>query len=112
MPGRKPLSPKHLQITDTARADIQEIIGYLASEAGTAVAETFLRRIDAELTTLAELGHSGVSREWISPGLRLHVIGNYCVYFRCTEDATRIIRLLNAARDINAIAFEALSKDG
>ena len=112
MPGRKPLSPKHLQITDTARADIREIIAYLASEAGTTVAETFLRRIDAGLTTLAELGHSGVSREWISPGLRLHVIGNYCVYFRCTEDTTRIIRVLNAARDVNAITFEALSKDG
>jgi plasmid stabilization system protein ParE len=81
MPRREPLFPKQLQITDTARADIREIIDYLASEADAAVAEAFLRRIDAELTTLAELGHSGVSREWINPGLRLHVIGNYCALF-------------------------------
>jgi toxin ParE1/3/4 len=110
MPGRKPLSPKQLQITDTARADIREIISYLASEASPEIAEAFLRRLDAELITLAELGHSGVSREWISPGLRLHVIGNYCAYFRVTEDTTRIIRVLNGARDVDAIVFDALTK--
>lgn len=111
MPRREPLFPKQLQITDTARADIREIIDYLASEADAAVAEAFLRQIDAELTTLAELGHSGVSREWINPGLRLHVIGNYCAYFRVTEDATRIVRVLNGARDVNAVVFGTLTAD-
>jgi toxin ParE1/3/4 len=111
MPGREPLSPKQLQITETARADIQEIIAYLASEAGTEVAEGFLRRIDAELTRLAELGHSGVSREWIRPGLRLHVIVNYCAYFQVTKDTTIIIRVLNGAQDIDATAFGALTDE-
>lgn len=110
--SRQPLSPKQLHITDTARADIREIIGYLASEAGADVAETFLLRIDAELTTLAELGHSGVSREWINPGLRLLVIGNYGAYFRVTEHTTSIIRVLNGARDVDAVVFGALTDEG
>jgi len=63
--------------------------------------------LDAVLVNLASLGHSGASREWISPGLRLHVFGNHCIYFRVTPTETRIVRVLNAAQDLNAIIFEA-----
>ena len=105
MPSRRPLSPKRLAISNTARGDIREIVVYLAEKAGVEVAERFLERIDAELITLAELGHSGVSREWISPGLRMHVLGDYCIYFRVTDDETRIIRFLNGSRDVSAITF-------
>lgn len=93
-------------ISDTARGDIQEVIVFLAEQAGPRVAERFLERIDAELSTLAELGHSGVSREWVSPGLRMHVMGNYCIYFRVTGDETHIIRFLNGSRDASAIVFD------
>lgn len=106
MPNRAPLSPKRLDISDAARADIRGAIGYLAREAGNEVAARFLEHIDAELMKLAELGHGGVSREWISPGLRLHVIGQYCVYFRLTDAATRIVRVLHGARDVNAASFD------
>jgi toxin ParE1/3/4 len=106
MPSRRPLSPKRLAISDTARGDIREVILYLAEKAGGEVAERFLERIDAELITLAELGHSGVSREWVSPGLRMHVLGDYCIYFRVTDDETRIIRFVNGSRDVSAIVFE------
>lgn len=112
MSAAKPLSPKQLHISDTARADIREVIGYLATEASSEIGTTFLQRIDRELTMLAELGHSGVSREWISPGLRMHVIGNYCVYFRVTDKETRIVRLLHGARDVNAVVFNALKDAG
>jgi toxin ParE1/3/4 len=106
MPSRRPLSPKRLVISDTARSDIREVIVYLADQAGIEVAERFLERIDAEFITLAELGHSGVSREWVSPGLRMHVLGDYCIYFRVTDDETRIVRFLNGSRDVNAIVFD------
>jgi plasmid stabilization system protein ParE len=93
-------------ISDTARGDIREVITYLAERADIEVAERFLERIDAELITLADLGHSGVSREWVSPGLRMQVLGDYCVYFRVTGDETRIIRFLNGSRDVSAIVFD------
>ncbi len=52
---------------------------------------------------LADVGHSGVSREWLSPGLRMTTIGRYCVYFRISQTETRIIRFLHGSRDISAI---------
>lgn len=106
MPSQRPLSPKRLVISDTARSDIREVTTYLAEKAGVEIAQRFLERIDAELITLAGLGHSGVSRDWVSPGLRMHVLGDHCIYFRVIDDETRIIRFLNGSRDVNAIAFE------
>ena len=105
MPNRRPLSPNRLVISDTARSDIRSVIVYLAEKAGVETAERFLERIDAELITLADLGHSGVSREWVSPGLRMHVLGDYCIYFRVTDDETRIIRFLHGSRDVSTIVF-------
>jgi toxin ParE1/3/4 len=101
-----PLPLRRLDISDTARADIRETIAYLAQEAGAELARRFLERIDAALVKLAQLGHRGVSREWISPGLRLHVLGGYCIYFRVTDRETRIVRFLNGARDVTSIAFD------
>jgi toxin ParE1/3/4 len=106
MPSRHPLSPKRLEISNTARADIRQVVAYLAQEAGPDIAEKFLQRIDTELSALADLGYSGVSREWISPGLRLLVVGDYCVYFRVTEHETRVVHFLHGARDVSAIVFD------
>jgi toxin ParE1/3/4 len=107
MPTRPPLSPKRLDISDAARADIRATIMHLVETAGGEVAARFLQHIDNELTTLADLGHSGVSREWISPGLRLHVLGDYCIYFRITDRETRIVRFLHGARDVSVNTFES-----
>jgi plasmid stabilization system protein ParE len=112
MSTRPPLSPKRLDISDAGRADIGETIMHLAEKAGGEVAMRFLQRIDDELIALAELGHSGVSRGWISPGLRLHVLGDYCIYFRITDCETRIVRFLHGARDVSAIIFEANQDEG
>jgi toxin ParE1/3/4 len=105
MPSRRALSPNRLVISDTARSDIRDVIVYLAERAGVEVAERFLQRIDAELFTLANLGHSGISREWVSSGLRMHVFGDYCIYFRVIDDETRIIRFLHGSRDVSMIVF-------
>ena len=104
MPYRPPpLGPKQLHITTPARADIDEALAYLATEAGLQVALDFADRIDALMFRLADVGHSGVSREWLSPGLRMTTIGRYCVYFRISQTETRIIRFLHGSRDISAI---------
>lgn len=109
MPKRRPrLSPKRLDITRSADADLTDIIGHIEEEAGAVTAERFAVQLAAHLSRLAHLGHSGVSREWISPGLRLDVFGNYCIYFRLTADATIIVRVLHGARDVTKIQFDKL----
>lgn len=105
-PKLPPLGPKTLCLTRTAEADLDEILAYIESEAGTAVALKFADRIDAELQKLAQLGHSGASREHVSPGLRAVLFGNYCFYFRLTDDETIIVRVLHGARDIAQLSFD------
>ncbi|HRD74692.1 MAG TPA: type II toxin-antitoxin system RelE/ParE family toxin [Hyphomicrobiaceae bacterium] len=98
-------------MTAPARADIDACLAYIAREAGLDIALRFADDIDAELSRLAWIGHSGASREWLSPGLRLHVLGNYCIYFRVTPTETRIIRFLHGAMDISRLSFDDTSSN-
>jgi toxin ParE1/3/4 len=100
-----PLGPKQLHVTGPARADIDDALAYLAREASLQVALDFADRIDQTLSQLANVGHSGVSREWLSPGLRMTTLTRYCIYFRVTPTETRIIRFLQGSRDISQITF-------
>lgn len=100
-----PLGPKALHVTAPARSDIDDALDYLAREASLRVALDFADEIGRELTRLADVGHSGVSREWLSPGLRMITVGRYCLYFRVTDTETRIIRVLHGARDVSHIIF-------
>lgn len=111
MPYRPPpLGRKRLVVTRPAQTDIDDILDYLAREAGIETALRFADTIDAELAKLAYLGHAGASREHVSPGLRMTVIGRYVVYFRVIPDETIIVRVLHSARDIDAVNFDLPSK--
>lgn len=100
------LSPKRLRLTAMAEQDLDEIAAYLDREDGPEVADRFADHLDAELTKLADLGHSGVTREWLGAGVRLHVIGNYGAYFRVTETDTIVLRVLHGRMDVSAIVFQ------
>jgi len=108
MPRKQtPLGPKTLRLTRTAEADFDGIVDYINDEAGSKTALRFAEKLDAELARLAYLGHGGVRREAVSPGLRLAVFGNYCIYFRLTDDETIVVRILHGARDTAQISFDA-----
>lgn len=107
MPRQSPqLAPKSLHVTAPARAEIDQTLRHFASEAGIEVPLRFADKIDVDLFRLAATGHSGVTREWLSPGLRTHVLGDYCVYFRVTDTETCIVRFLHGHRDVSAIMFD------
>ena len=107
MPYRPPpIGRKLLEITGPARADMDEALAHLAREVGIDIAVAFADRLDAELSRLAVTGHAGVSREWLSPGLRMTVVGNFSVYFRVTVTQTIIIRVLRGSRDVTRISFD------
>lgn len=106
MPHRPPpLGPKKLLISRSAQADVDDALDYLAREASLRVAMDFADLIGETLARLAALGHAGVSREWLSPGLRMTTVGRRCIYFRVTDTETRIVRVLHGARDVHDIAF-------
>lgn len=107
MPYRPPpLGPKTLIMSSLAEADIDDLLDYLAEEASVETALRFADKIDAEFNRLAAIGHAGVSREGLSPGLRLTLIASYAVYFRVTPNEVKIVRVLHGARDISAIGFD------
>jgi plasmid stabilization system protein ParE len=57
------------------------------------------------LHRIAELGHSGVPRDSIRPGLRLSVYGRYNIYFRVTENEAIILHIVHSARDVGRLSF-------
>ena len=105
------LRPKTLVVTNPARADIDGVLAYITERADLDTALRFADAIDAKLARVAWLGHSGVARDWISPGLRMTVLGNYCIYFRVTDRETIILRFRHSARDVTQMTLEQLSDD-
>ena len=69
-------------------------------------ADRFVMQILNDLHNMAVIGHIGAPREWIAPGLRLHVYGRFCAYFRFDDTTLTIVRILRGAQDIGAIIFE------
>lgn len=112
MPRRvPPVGLKRLEISAPAEADIDGAIRYLNETAGLAIALRFAKKIDEDLQRLARLGHAGVSRDLIAPGLRMMVLSQCCAYFRVDENRIRIVRFLHSARDIHSISFSDLKRD-
>lgn len=62
--------------------------------------------LSAHLQSIARLGHSGVSRDNIRPGLRLATHGRYNIFFRVTDTETLIVRVVHSARDARRLQFD------
>jgi toxin ParE1/3/4 len=69
-------------------------------------ARSFLSKLNARLERIARLGHSGVPRDKIRPGLRLATHGRYNIYFRVTDAETIIVRVVHSARDVRRLRFD------
>jgi toxin ParE1/3/4 len=95
-----------LVITDPARADLDGIYDHIAADSPES-AERFITRLIAQLHRIARIGVTGVARDGLRPGLRMHPFGRYCAYFRVTDDHLVIVRIVHSARDVDAISFES-----
>ena len=69
-------------------------------------ARRFISKLTARLERIARLGHSGVPRNNLRPGLRLATHGRYNIYFRVTQSETIIVRVVHSARDVRRLRFE------
>jgi toxin ParE1/3/4 len=67
------------------------------------VANRFVAAIEATFEPVRHFPLSAPLREHMAPGLRVTFHSPYAVYYRPTEDAITIIRVLHGARDIAAI---------
>jgi toxin ParE1/3/4 len=94
-----------LIITEPADAELDEIYDFIAKDSVEA-AQRFTSEIVDHLHRIAELGHSGVPRSSIRPGLRLSVHGRYNIYFRVTDTETIILHIAHSARDVGRLSFD------
>jgi toxin ParE1/3/4 len=82
-----------------AERDAVEIWRYIAGDDADA-ANRLLDRIDEKLRFLAESPLAGTPRSEIGRDVRSFAVGNYLIFYRPLSDGIRVLRLLNAARDV------------
>lgn len=88
-----------------ADVDLLEIWSYVSPN-GLDAADEFLDRFERAFELLAEQPFVGRAREELASGLRSFPVGNYLVFYRVQADIAQIVRVLNAARDVES-AFRA-----
>jgi plasmid stabilization system protein ParE len=64
--------------------------------------ERLVSSIERKIKDTARLSLTGVSRDWISNGLRAVHHKNRCIYFRVKENELRILRVVHGHQHIDA----------
>lgn len=98
-----------IEIPERARWDIEEISDHIRNDSGPYVAERFTDRLSKTLALLESLpamgeliepGFSGL------PGMRAMNVKQYprfIIYFQPKPDGIRVLRVLHASRDLDAL---------
>ncbi len=85
-----------------AETDLDEIWWYIAQD-NPDNADRFLDKIEERCQALAQFPHMGISREDLMPTLRSLPLANYLIFYLPIEDGIKVVRVLPAMRDIDAI---------
>ncbi|MDX3927288.1 MAG: type II toxin-antitoxin system RelE/ParE family toxin [Shinella sp.] len=98
------MKKRQLVLSALARADLRYIHAYI-SEHNPAAADKFVLDLYRKMHELAELGLSGVSRNWLKPGLRALSYRDRSVYFRVTDSHIHVVRILHGRQDASPDDF-------
>ncbi len=96
---------KPVEVSPAARDDLRGIALYIADD-NPERAISFVADLESRFSVIAERPLSFPARDDISPGLRNATHGRYHILFRDLPDKVRIVRILHAARDMQALAAE------
>jgi toxin ParE1/3/4 len=93
---------KSYQFTPSASQDLDEITDYLEAERpGTSA--NLIDTIREKCRLLVQFPEMGRLRDEIAPNVRSILAGSYLIFYRPTQDALQIVRILHGARDIKNI---------
>lgn len=95
-----------LEITASARRDLDCLHDYVARAAGVDVARRFVRSLGHHLSRLANSGAPGTNQDTLRPGLRLVMHGPYKLFFEQTNEALRLLRVIHGARNVSPDELE------
>jgi len=88
--------------TPAAARDLVAITDWIA-ENNLEAALKFYDEVDRILILTSKYPHMGQAVEHLQPGLRRHVLGNYLLFYRFTNDTIELIRVLHGSRDISQL---------
>lgn len=89
--------------SESAIADLEEIRDYIAADNPVAAAK-LIDDVEEACERFARHPGLGVNRDDLLQGIRLFPVRKtYVVFYRHTEDAVEIVRVVNARRDFNRL---------
>ena len=86
-----------------AVSDLAEIWTYYAEAAKSETADNIVRNIDRVCRLLDDHPLAGRARDELRPGIRSIAARPHVVFYRITETATEIVRVLDGRRDLDDI---------
>ena len=91
-----------LVIRPQALTDLDNIFDYVVEDSlDRAIA--FIRKLSGQMKKVAASPGIGRSRDELLAGLRSFPYGNYLIFYSPLDDGADIVRILNGARDIEAL---------
>ena len=91
-----------LKFTAIAKDDLKSIRDFIAED-NISAASRFIDKIEEKCRLLASNPELGRARPELLCSLRSFPVGNYNIFYRIKKDTIEIIRVLNAARDIDTL---------
>jgi toxin ParE1/3/4 len=91
-----------IRISPRASSDLIEIWSYIADDS-VANADAFIDRLYKTIQVLANQSGAGRRREELAPGILSFPFGRYIIFYRTSQGAIEIVRVLHGARDIQTI---------
>ncbi len=87
-------------ISPEAESDLLDIWLYIAED-NPINADKFIDKLNDKAILIAEFKESGRARPELGYGLQSFPVERYVIYFRKHLEGIELVRVLNAARDIN-----------
>lgn len=94
-----------IYFTRRAREDLLDIWLYIAHRNSEALADAIYDRIEEGCARLAEHPQIGRQCPEIAPEARVLIIERWLALYRLTENGVQIVRVIDGARDLSAIAW-------
>lgn len=89
-----------------AENDLEAILDYLKSEAGTRIARIVTERIMCRVSSLSEMPHRFVERTDLKQGLHMTHTDGYLVFYSISDSRVSIITIVSGRKNINAHILE------
>lgn len=97
---------KGYRLSEKARADLQSIADYIATDNPAASARV-VEGVEAAARLLVDVPFAGRSRDELQPDLRGFAVRPYTLFYQVRTDFVYVVRVLHQARDIEKALDES-----